>query len=374
MKLVFVIKAMAAGAGGGAERVLATIAGALSRRGHEVSLVSFDRLGAEDFYKSDSLVNRVRLGVGRTAEPSGVLSTAVRMRRLRTAVKALDPDIVVGFMHSAYIPLGFALAGTGIAVVGSERTSFTHLRTRRLQRWLLRASLPFLRNLTVNSNGVRQGFPQWASRRMVVIPNPVSPASPLADPIGPASKLMLAVGGLRPEKDHATLLEAFAAAAEANPDWRLKIVGDGPLRSNLEAQARARGIEGRVTFAGAVTDVEREYAAAQLFVLPSSYEAFPNCLAEALAHGLPSIAFADCPGANELIKDGENGLLARGGDRVESLRVAIEEMMNQPQRREELGSMGPASVSNFSLESIVDQWEELFRTTAGVAHRTRPTA
>jgi len=213
--------------------------------------------------------------------------------------------------------------------------------------------------MTVNSEAIRGGFPTPWARKMLVIPNPVEPAKELADPIGGTEKLLLSVGGLRKEKDHSTLIAAFAKIAPRYPDWRLRLVGDGACRDALERQISLLGMDTRVSLVGALKDVEGEYSRAQLFVLPSLYESFPNCLAEALAHGLPAIGFADCPGTNQLIVPGINGALAEGVDRVESLASAMGALMKSSRRRASLGIAAPASVKGYSLPAIADLWENL---------------
>ncbi len=103
------------------------------------------------------------------------------------------------------------------------------------------------------------------------------------------------------------------------------------------------------------------YVHVQLFVLPSRYESFGLAAAEALAHGLPVVAFADCPGANEVIRDNENGILVRGARRAEALSCALRTLMAASDLRVALGRVGPASVAMFSKENVCDQWEKLLR-------------
>lgn len=364
MNLVFVIKALAAGPGGGAERVLATLSAALAERGHKVTILTFDRPGSADFYEVPDSVERVRLGIGDTTARSGLSVTVARLRQVRGSIKELSPDVAIGFMHSAFIPLALALINSGIPIVASERTSFSHYLRHPISRLLLWTSLPFVTAFTANNFGVRRGFPQAIARRMRVIQNPVMPASGSADPIGGAAKRLLSVGGLRSEKDHATLVAAFARVTTQFADWQLRIVGDGPLLSALQSQVQALGVADRVVFAGASNRVEDEYRRAQLFVLPSAYEAFPNCIAEALAHGLPAIGFADCPGTNELILPGVNGLLASGPDRVDALASALGAMMGSPEQRLNLGKAAPATVADYLLDRVAADWEDLFRSVS----------
>jgi len=358
MKILFLIKSLAI-PGGGAERILTLIGTALARRGHEVILLTFDAEGSRDFYAVGADVKRLRLGAGDARRRSGLIATTVRLAGIRKMARSLRPDVAVGFMHSAYVPLALALAGTGIRVIGSERTSYEHYRRNPAQRALVRIILPLIQAMTVNSEAIRGGFPTPWARKMLVIPNPVEPAKELADPIGGTEKLLLSVGGLRKEKDHSTLIAAFAKIAPRYPDWRLRLVGDGACRDALERQISLLGMDTRVSLVGALKDVEGEYSRAQLFVLPSLYESFPNCLAEALAHGLPAIGFADCPGTNQLIVPGINGALAEGVDRVESLASAMGALMKSSRRRASLGIAAPASVKGYSLPAIADLWENL---------------
>ena len=364
LKIAFLIKALGAGPGGGAERVLAVISSALAKRGHEVSVLSFDDPGAPDFYAISAEVQRIRMGTGPATVRSGLAPSAKRLVRIRRAVHRLDPDIAIGFMHSSFIPLGLALVGSQIPVIGSERTSFPHYRSRPQQRALLRLSVPLLKALTVNGAEVRSGFPAGLRAKMTVIPNPVMEAASLADPGRKGRKTLLCVGGLRSEKDHQTLILAFARIAEAFPDWRLRIVGEGPLRNALATRIEELGMGERIELAGGVREVEREYQAASLFALPSIYEAFPNCLAEALAHGLPVVGFKDCPGTNALVIHGVNGLLASGENRVQALSETLTSLMASETLRSACGKAGPSSVGGYSLSNAVDRWEGLLQEFA----------
>jgi len=360
VKILFVINSLAS-PGGGAERVLASVSSVLAARGHDVKVLTFDSPASGDFYQVTAKVVRVRLG--RTGARLGVLDTVLHAIRLRRTVKVLKPDAAIAFMHSAFIPAALALLGTGVPLIGSERTSFDHYRNRPVERWLLLITAPLLRALTVNAEGVRRGFPDALADRMAVVPNPVEPTNERADPVGPLVKTLLSVGGLRPEKDHRTLILAFASVASRFPDWRLRIVGGGPLLGELRDEVRGLGLDGRIELAGATRSIECEYRAAQLFVLPSRYEAFPNCLAEALAHGIPAIGFAGSPGTNELILPGVNGFLAGGGDRVESLAKCLASLMGAPALRESLARAAPASVAKHRLEDVATLWEKLLQGT-----------
>ena len=366
MKLLFVIKTLVV-PGGGAERVVAEISGALARRGHDVALASFDRPGETPFYQLDPAVRWLPLGVGharRGTSPAEALRRAAALRRL---TRGMDLDVAVGFMHSAFIPLGLALLGTGVPMLASEHIAYDHYRTRPLQAALLRLT-PFLaRAITIISPRIRQGFPGSIRRRMVVVPNPVSvspgrPADVAGD--GRPFRTLLAVGRLEAQKDHSTLIDAFAKIAADFPDWRLRIVGEGSLRGPLEAQVGRLGLDDRVSLPGAIGTIGEEYELAQIFAMPSTYESFGLTTAEALGHGLPVVGFADCPGTNELVRDRVNGRLVAGPDRVAALAQGLSELMGSAHLRRDYSSAAPSSIRDFAPERIVDQWEGLLEAIA----------
>jgi glycosyltransferase involved in cell wall biosynthesis len=364
MKLAFAIKSLGV-AGGGAERVLAETAAGLARRGHEVVVISYDPPGTADFYPVEPAVERIRLGIGSGTRSATLSETLKRMRALRGLARRLGPDVAIGFMHSVYIPLGAALAGTGIPVVASEHIVFGHYRDKPLQGALLRLTPRLFAAMTAISERVRDTFPPAVRRRMTIVPNAVTAApSRMADTAGAGRKILLSVGRLAEQKDHATLIAAFALLAESHPDWDLRIVGEGDLRSRLEAQVAAAGLEDRVFLPGSTPDIAAEYAAAQIFVMPSTYESFGLATAEGLAHGLPAIGFADCPGTNELIEEGANGLLVSGDDRPAALAAGLRRMMDDPVLRGKMAAAAPGSVRAFAIDPILDRWEDLLRSAA----------
>lgn len=366
MKLLFVIKSVAL-PGGGTERVLADLANRLTGRGHAVTVASFDRSGDSPFYSFDAGVGRQPLAIGDVRLGTRPREALRRVGALRRLLRAERPDVAVGFMHSAYIPLGLAALGSGVPIVASEHIAYQHYRTRRVEAALLRLTPALSRVITTISPAIRDGFPPRLRRRMVVVPNPVSAQDRRhveLDGDGQGRKTVLAVGRLEPQKDHKTLVAAFARVARSFPEWRLRIVGEGSLRPQLEAQVAGLGLEGRVELPGATAQIDEEYVKAQLFAMPSSYESFGLTTAEALSHGLPVIGFADCPGTNELVKDGVNGLLVGGGDREPGLAEGLATLMESAELRHKLGSAGPPSIAAFAPERIVDVWEDLLSRTA----------
>lgn len=361
---MFAIKALG-NQGGGAERVLVDVASGLARRGHTVCIVSSDSEGEPPYYPVDGRVRLIRLGIGNTATKSTISEIFCRVWKLRRSILEASPDVVVGFMQSTYVPLGFALTGSGIPMIASEHIGPEHYRNRWLERVVLNLTPLVASRITVVSTQVQQSFNPWLRRRMIAVPNPVAFVAKVAavrSAYCEGEKVLLCVGRLTPQKDHAVLLSAFGLIAAEFPDWCLRIVGEGELRPMLQEMIYSLGLGSRVELAGATSRIEVEYAAADLFVLPSSYESFGLATAEALLHGLPAVGFADCPGTNELIRDGENGQLVRGPDRKAALATVLAGLMRDPAKRARLsGSSRQWILDQYGIEGVLDQWESVLK-------------
>lgn len=363
MKIAFMIKAMG-NPGGGAERVLAEVANGLAQRGHAITVISSDKADVPSYYPLDPSIQSIGLDIGDTSAGSKPMDFMRRMACYRRTILAVSPDIAVGFMNSSYIPAGLAMLGTGIPMVASEHIGPEHYRRRYLE-WLLMQAVPLIAaKITVVSEQIRISFNAWLRRKMTVIANPVSLISEPRPSLlnGPAEQahIVLSVGRLVPQKNQGCLIEAFARIADEFPEWTLRIAGEGGLRTALEAQIAGLGLQKRIELPGNIADIGTEYRNAGFFVLPSRYESFGLATAEAIMHGLPVIGFADCPGTNELIRDGENGILVAGLDKVEALAKAMAGLMSDPDARAALENAPTTWLQDkYSLASVVDGWERL---------------
>ena len=169
-----------------------------------------------------------------------------------------------------------------------------------------------------------------------------------------ATTLVLAyVGRLAAEKNLDALLAAFEAVRATRADVRLLFVGDGPLRDALQARCP------QAIFAGhrSGEDLAAHYASADMFLFPSLTETFGNVTTEAMASGLPVVAF-DSAAAGQLIQHGRNGVLAAGADLPAFVRAALP-LAGDAAQRAYLGAAARETACRIDWRSVVSRFENI---------------
>jgi glycosyltransferase involved in cell wall biosynthesis len=198
-----------------------------------------------------------------------------------------------------------------------------------------------------------------------VIPNPLR--WPLADQspwISPTSvgfkgaRRILAVGRLERVKGYEKLIEAFASVAKRCADWELVILGDGSLRGELLSAIRALDLSRRVFLPGQVGNLRDWYGSAEFLVMTSQHEGFPNVLLEAMACGVPVVAFDCDSGPRNIIRDGIDGLLVADQD-VLALIAAMARLIDDADFRRQLGRRCEDVRERFGEARVAGLWRRL---------------
>ncbi|HEY8230113.1 MAG TPA: glycosyltransferase family 4 protein [Rhodanobacteraceae bacterium] len=359
MKLVLVISSLG---GGGAERVMTLLANAWVERGNEVTLITLasDRT---DRYPLDPAVRRIALDVaGNSAHVLAAIGhNIVRIRALRRAIASSQPDAVISFIAESNVRVLIAAAGLRVPVIISERTALNGHHMRGVWRTLRRWSYPRASAIVAQTRRCAAELEALARRQVDVIANPVSIESRPDDALAHEradGHTLLAVGRLSPEKGFDLLIEAFARVAERHPDWNLVILGEGPLRTELARKVAEQNLGGRIAMPGFDAHIRQAMRRADLFVLSSRYEGFPNALLEAMTEGRPCVSFDCDAGPRELIEHRKNGWLVPAGD-VHGLGAALDALMGDAELRAQLGRRARDVSSTYSLATILDQWNAL---------------
>ena len=171
------------------------------------------------------------------------------------------------------------------------------------------------------------------------------------------------VCSLTPEKGVDVLLRAVPRIAERFPDLKVCIVGDGPLRAELEDQARDLGVSERVRFTGVTSDVQSWLATFDVFVSCSRREGQGKALMEAMAMGIVAVA-TRVGGVPELIRDGVHGVLVDSEDSA-GLADALNSLLGDADRRRVLGDEGRCIVEKgYSMERMVDEMAGVYEAVA----------
>lgn len=163
---------------------------------------------------------------------------------------------------------------------------------------------------------------------------------------------------LSPQKAPLDFIKAAAKIVETHPQTWFVMVGDGPLRAEIEALAIELGVADRLVLTGLRRDVPELLAAFDLFTLSSLWEGLPRVLPQAMATGLPIVATA-CDGSAEAISDGDNGFLVPPGD-ADLLAERLCRLLDDPALAAHMGEAGRARVAEFSDRRMVEQIEALY--------------
>lgn len=269
-----------------------------------------------------------------------------------------------------------------LPVCSDFRTNF-HAYSRHYGiGWLQRPIMGYLRKFhnrtaftMVPSERLRVELATNGFQRLVLVSRGVDTA--LFDParrseelrrawgVEPGTFVVLYVGRLAPEKNLGALASAFFAMRRAHPATRLVVVGDGPARHTLVSAIPD------AIFAGTRygEDLAAHYASADAFLFPSMTETFGNVTLEALASGLPVLAY-DYAAAGQLIRSDENGLLARLGDEPEFIRQAVR-LAAEREHAQRMALNARQTANELGWERIVTQVESVFAATLAAGSEPR---
>ncbi|MDE1892776.1 MAG: glycosyltransferase [Xanthomonadaceae bacterium] len=301
------------------------------------------------------------------------------LARLRQRLRGHATEVLHTHNAVAHYQSLLASAGLGIARVVNTRHGMGANRRSARREWLYRRALAGTDVVATvceaaRLDAVRRGIVPAA--QAMVVPNGIrvqafQPASQesrarlrLALGLSAQACVIGSVGRLNWAKDQAGLIRAFAIVRRRWPAAVLVLVGDGPLRSELQQCAQAEALGEHVRFLGDRGDVHELLRGFDLFALSSLSEGYSMALLEACATALPIVATA-VGGNGEIVRDGINGRLVPAGD-PPALAAALDELLREPVRAAALGEAARAwVVAEGSLEAMAARYARLYRPAAG---------
>lgn len=352
MTFLFIIPSLQSG---GMERVMATLLFHFTRQHPKVNLhlvlygrkrdVFYDVPGSIKIHRpSFQFNNQLRFW-----------HTLKTLWFLRKTINQLQPDTILSFGERWNNLVLLAGLGKKWPIYVSDRCqpdkSLGQMQDI-LRKWLYPKAFGVIAQTAQAQKIYRQ---QKLNGKIPVIGNPIQQWKPKR--FEEREKIVLSVGRLITTKHHAELIEIFADINK--PEWQLVIVGGDALKQNnsrkLQQLISDLGVEDKVTLTGTVKEVTDWYQKSSLFAFPSSSEGFPNVLGEALAHGLPVVAFDCVAGPRDMVTNGVNGYLVENMD-FKGFKNKLRQLMEDVTLRAKMAEQAPASVERFDEQVIGERF------------------
>ncbi|MFF6999394.1 glycosyltransferase [Streptomyces sp. NPDC008313] len=279
-----------------------------------------------------------------------------RARTLTALLRTARPGGIV-IVTQVWAMEWVELADTsGLTVIGMSHESYAYARASSRHGRVLRHYRDVDRMLSLTREDadlwIRQGM-----NNVSFMPNPL-PFLP-ETPSPRTGKAVVSIGRLHDQKGVDMLLDTWAEVAPRHPDWVLRIYGTGEDEETLKRQCTSLGLDDSVEWRGRTGDVPGALRGGSVFVQSSRGEGFPLALMEAMATGVPCAAFDCAPGVHEIVRDGEDGLLATVGNTSELAR-RLDTLMSGKELRDRMGEAARVNIRRYSTDAIVRRWEDLF--------------
>lgn len=361
MKLLFFIHGLS---GGGAERVLATIANAFVDRGHSVRIVYTEYL-KEKAYVIDSRIEEIQLFNFVRKERllarffSAIVMKTRKYGKIRKQVSEYTPDVVISFITQVNNDVLVSLIGKKVPLIVCEHSKYSRyygIRTN-ITRWLFYRFANAITVLTKKDyDRLKRKFSQ-----IYYMPNPI----PVSEPDctwGNRERIILAAGRVNDWyiKGFDSFIRCWGNIKDDNPEWVCRIAGkysEEDLK-NLKEAVPTESLE-RVEFLGFRNDIHSVMEKSEVFCLTSRIEGFPLVLAEAMTAGCCCVSFDVENGPSEIIEDGKSGMLVKNQD-MKDLENKLRLVMSNEELRHKFSHNAPKSIERYSLSNTLSRWDELF--------------
>jgi glycosyltransferase involved in cell wall biosynthesis len=199
---------------------------------------------------------------------------------------------------------------------------------------------------------------EWKVKKGIVIPNPLWFSTDIKSDL--SQKNVIAVGRHAYEKGFDRLLEIWKKVIVKYPDWNLTIYGKSNPDFDLVALAKKLTIENNITFHEPVKNIEEKYLEASIYLMTSRFEGFGMVLIEAMASGLPCVAY-DCPcGPRAIIENNSNGFLIEDGNENQFIQT-LENLIENENLRIDMGNKAKISVNKYQIEAIMEHWNSILK-------------
>ncbi len=362
----------------GMERVLTMKANYLARQGHEIHIIITDGGDKKPYFPLDESVKVHQLNIDFEEPYKHFLLCRLwlyRQRmyklkeRLSVCLSHIQPDITISLLRRDINIIDRMKDGSiKIGEIHFDRLHYRYFNARWLpsvlnsyiqRRWMGNL-VRELRKLSKFVVLTYEDLAYWTELdNVMVIPNP---ASFFPDRVSDCrNKQVIAVGRYVEQKGFDRLIPAWRQVIDRHPDWVLKIYGDGRLRNQLQHQIEKLRLSEHCILEKPVSDIITKYQESSIFVLSSRFEGVSLVMMEAMACGLPVVAYACHCGPRDVISEEVDGLLVPEGD-IDGLAEAMSRLIEDEGLRMEMGKNARVKAEKYDIDSIGKQWIDLFES------------
>lgn len=360
MKLLYITTRISGA--GGMQRVLSVKTGLLADKGYTVAVLTTNADDEAVLYDFNPAVTFHNITPKR-----GINYLLSYKKLLNKAVAGIAPDVIImcdngpksfllPFLLTKKYPLVYE---RHISKYINEKPSgyLKKLWDKAMYRYMDYCAARFERLVVLT----REGASEWNAENVEVIPNPLWFTSGRVSSL--EKKKVIAVGRHSYQKGYDRMFRIWKGVLIKHPEWTLEVYGDDNADYDIRQIAKDLEITTGIIFLKPVKDIINAYTNASIYLMTSRYEGFGMVLAEAMACGVPCVAF-DCPvGPGEIITNGEDGYLVPDGDSA-AFAEKIIQLIENPQLRLDMGAKAKESAKRYDKENIIVKWDALFRSLA----------
>ena len=349
---------------GGTERIGTIIANALANEGFEVHVLSFWNQGEPHY----PLNEKIKLFYLLDPKKEGKLyrTGIYPIIKLHNFIKKNNIELLIDIDTVLSNYSSFAIQGTKCKLIAWEHFNYWSMnimneRKRFRAKKLIKKYASGMVTLTDEDKLKHDEVYNLPEDFITTINNPCLSDCEVNYDFN--SHIFLSVGRLSAPKGYDLLLKAWKLVQNKVEDWKLVIVGDGELKSELLELSEDLELE-RISFVGHSDCIEQYYQNAACYVMSSRYEGFPMVLLEAQSYGLPVISFDCKTGPKELIVDHQNGYLVEP-ENVVQLAECMTKFIESEDAANKMSEISLSNINKFKLDAIVKQWVYLINKTLG---------
>jgi glycosyltransferase involved in cell wall biosynthesis len=380
VKIVYILRSFAIKAG--TERVISDKMNYLAEQGYVLTLITYEQgkhprafplhPSIQHFDLDTRFFEIDKYGLFRRLYLLFRLRRQFRLR-LQNLINKISPDFVISTTYSInLIDIILSLNTQAIQFVESHVACnnikksndyrdkvFIYPIAVLYDNWFLR-KVAKADKLVVLTKGDASDWMNYSSN-VIIIPNPITFYPDRVLPHKEIKYRILCVGRLQEQKGYDMLIDAFSLIAERCVGWKIEIFGDGPDKEMLKDKIIKLNLVDRIIINSPIANIYDEYQNSDFFVLSSRFEGLPLVLGEAMSCGIPCVSFRCKYGPEDIIRDGQNGLLVEDGN-VEELGEKIIWMLSHTKERLRMGEQAREDIRHYEKNVIMQKWVSLFKS------------